>query len=470
MTFSRRPRAWLAFFAGLAFALSVPSVASAAGPEEWVARYDGIGNIQEHNDEASSVATSPDGTTVFVTGKSDGPTTAYPDYATVAYDAGTGTQLWAKRYSPTTAGYDAASAVTVAPDGASVFVTGTSDQPGYSFDYFTIAYDASTGTRLWSKRYDGGAMYDDVASDVVASPDGSAVFVTGVSRLGPSSEQADYATIAYDAANGTKLWVKRYDGPHHNADEAIDAELSPDGSAVFVTGRSKGSPDFDYVTAAYRATSGQRIWVARYDGPRSGADYARALAVSPDGARVVVTGMSVGATTGRDYATVSYNASTGHQQWVSRYTGPNQATDRAKSIAISGDSSTVFVAGEKAGGAAHLNYGTVAYDAAAGTKLWAKKYNGTGDYVDGAIGVVAAGSLAVVTGYSTTLSFGLDYVTIAYDGATGATHWNYAYDGLAGGGNFARDIAASPDGAHVFVSGTSAATDGDDYATVAYAT
>jgi hypothetical protein len=60
----------------------------------WVARYHGPGN---GSDAASSVAVSPSGRTVFVTGGSAGATSAN-DYATVAYNAATGAQEWAARY------------------------------------------------------------------------------------------------------------------------------------------------------------------------------------------------------------------------------------------------------------------------------------------------------------------------------------------------------------------------------------
>jgi outer membrane protein assembly factor BamB len=62
-----------------------------------------------------------------------------------------------------------------------------------SYDYGTVAYHASTGARLWKRRYDGGSL--DVATDLGVSPDGSKVFVTGYS-LG-SASGLDYATVAY---------------------------------------------------------------------------------------------------------------------------------------------------------------------------------------------------------------------------------------------------------------------------------
>ena len=76
---------------------------------------------------------SPDGTKVFVTGLSDGSTT---DYATIGYDATTGTELWVGRYKGSGSGYDAAFGLAMSPDGTKVFVTG--DSQGSTADFATV--------------------------------------------------------------------------------------------------------------------------------------------------------------------------------------------------------------------------------------------------------------------------------------------------------------------------------------------
>ncbi len=44
--------------------------------------------------------------------------------------------------------------------------------------------------------------------------------------------------------------------------------------------------------------------------------------MTPDGARVVVTGISTGRPDDWDYTTMGLTASTGRKRWVRRYTGP----------------------------------------------------------------------------------------------------------------------------------------------------
>ena len=85
--------------------------------------------------------------------------------------------------------------------------------------------------------------------------------------------------------------------------------MSPDGSKVFVTGVSDGSTrGEDYATVAYNAGTGAVVWTERCNGPASSSDDANAAAVSPDSTKVFVTGFGHRSTSGEDYATIAYGA------------------------------------------------------------------------------------------------------------------------------------------------------------------
>src|SRR6266487_3921662 len=109
--------------------------------------------------------------------------------------------------------------------------------------------------------------------------------------------------------------------------------------------------------------------------------------------------------------------------------------------------------------------------AATGATLWVRRYDGpaNGDDAAASVAVSPAGGTVYVTGYSTGATSGPDYVTAAYNAATGATLWVRRYDGPANSTDAAYSVAVSSSTGTVFVTGISyGATSGADYLTVAY--
>jgi hypothetical protein len=328
---------------------------AATGARLWVSRYSPRANSSE---DAASVAVSPDGSKVFVTGSSSVGSSAF-DYATIAYNTATGTRLWAKRYNSHGSNYDLAHSVAVSPDGSSVFVTGTSAADTPAADYATIAYNAVTGVRRWISHYNGPGNNADNAASLAVSPDGGEALVTGSSRGATSG--SDYATVAYDTATGRQLWVKRYNGPGNSNDSALWVAVSPSGSSVFVTGASAATTfGADYATVAYNTVTGKRLWASRFDSPGNTVATARSVAVSANGQEVFITG-STSNLTSADYLTVAYSTATGAQLWASRYNGPASHADNAYSIAVSPAGGKVFVTGASQGLKPPADYATVAY-------------------------------------------------------------------------------------------------------------
>jgi DNA-binding beta-propeller fold protein YncE len=270
-----------------------------------------------------------------------------------------GTKLWAARYRGQ-AKTNTPVAIAASPDGSMVFLTGPFRGSSGPIESATIAYDASTGAQLWAQVASGNTGTG--THELAVSPDGSAVFVTG--WLGQGSPTSAFTTIAYSAATGAKLWARSYQGPGKvSVPEAVT--VSPDGSRLFVTGSSSGSPagTADFATVAYATVSGAVLWSRSYPPPATstGASGAVAAGVSPDGTLVFVTGASPGSRPkSTNYTTIAYDTATGHTSWVARYRG-RQDFGVASSLAVSPTGQAVFVTGYLHGHAGSLIFGTVAY-------------------------------------------------------------------------------------------------------------
>lgn len=202
-------------------------------------------------------------------------------------------------------------------------------------------------------------------------------------------------------------------------------------------------------------------WVARYNGPGNGRDYARAIAVD-DAGNVYVTGESSGSGTGLDYCTIKYNPS-GVQQWVARYNGPASARDYAQAIAVDREGN-VYVTGSSSGGNSYDDYATVKYGPD-GEELWVARYNGTGNWHDRAFSLAVDDSGNVyVTGFSSSDITSEDFVTIKYNTA-GQQQWLARYD--RGWQDWAYALVLDS-ARNVYVTGFSDNGSDYDYATVKY--
>jgi WD40 repeat protein len=415
---------------------------AASGQQLWLARYNGPANANDSPfafGTGKAIAVSPDGTKVFVTGTSTN-SNGIGSYITIAYNAADGSPAWVSNYS--TPQDSNATSLAISGDGQRLYVTGFSalvltTGGAADYDFATVGYDTVTGNELWVARYQGpGAFWDIPYSAGVASvaqPDGShreQVFVTG--RSNGTSTGADFATIAYDGLTGSQLWVTRYDGPGHGDDYAYGLTVSPDGSAVFVTGPTVGlTGTDDYTTLCYDTVTGTQRWVSRYD--NGDLDESIGAAVSPSGDKVAVTGFSVnpiggiGFTPIRDAATILYDAVSGNQLWVGRHAETDGAATSV--VRFSHDGRRLYVAGLENGNvvgvgnngvgvqAGHSPSLTVAYDAASGRELWATHYLGpAGDEGNSDLAVSPDDTYVFVTGGGQ--SSAADISTLAY--ATGA--------------------------------------------------
>ncbi|HEY5123784.1 MAG TPA: SBBP repeat-containing protein [Ignavibacteria bacterium] len=316
-------------------------------------------------------------------------------------------------------------------------------------------------TQEWVQRYNGPGNTEDVAFAIAVDRLGN-VYVTGWS-IG-SGTGLDYATIKYNSA-GVQQWVARYNGPGNGDDYALSLAVDKL-SNVYVTGYSTGNgTNYDYATIKYNS-NGDSLWIRRYNGPGNGEDDADFLAIDTSG-NVYVTGRSTGSGTGFDYATIKYN-SLGVEQWVRRYNVPGTADDEAYWIAL--DSlGNLYVTGSSVGSSTNWDYATIKYNSN-GDSLWVKRYDGPVNGVDVASSVICdrLGNICV-TGYSTGSGTNYDYATMKYDSA-GNQLWVKRYNGS--GNNDDRTYQIAVDGNNnIFVTGRSTGSGtGYDYTTIKYNT
>lgn len=423
--------------------------------QDWVARFNGISNT---TDKANDITVDALGN-VYVTGESEvGSVTR--DYVTVKYNS-SGVQQWAARYNGPDNYIDQAYSVAVDNNSGSVYVTGGSRGIGTERDFCTIKYNTS-GDSVWTRRYNGPGNDIDEAVSVVLDNSGF-VYVTGYSDGGIN---LDFYTIKYDT-NGRQFWATRYSGPAEStgSEDRPHSLAVDDNGNVYVTGESSTGFGFldMYATIKYNS-SGDSVWVSRYKGSGdAGLSQPYALAVDPNG-NVYVTGRSddsSGFGFNFDILTIKYSSS-GDSLWVNRYNGQGNSSDVANAIALDG-AGNVYVTGLTVGTTA--DYCTIKYNSIGDTQ-WVKTYNGPVNGIDVAYSMASDGSDNIyVTGYSA--GSGNDYATVKYN-SSGIQQWVQRYNGPGNGMDQASNLFVDFFG-NVYVTGESIGTgSGSDYATIKY--
>lgn len=377
---------------------------NSSGTQQWVAEYNGSGNGL---DEAHAIAIDPSGNNVYVTGWSYGDSITGFDYVTVKYNS-SGVKQWSTRYNNSSAnGTDEAFDVAVDNSG-NVYVTGTSDGTSGTSAATTIKYNSS-GVQQIARRYTGTGGINACYA-LYVSPNAALIYVTGYSYQGTSND-FNIVTIKYNSAI-TQKWVVQYNGAASKYDEARALAVDGTGSVIVAGYSQTATPgNYDYVAVKYDSLGAQK-WVKTYNG--TGNDYDRINAVKTDALNnVYVTGRSIGTGTNvEDIVTIKYDKS-GVAKWTARYNGPSSGYDEGKAIAIDANRN-VYITGSSGVTGSGNDYITLKYDST-GVQQWVTNYNGTGNNADLASAILLDNSGNVfITGASKGSSSLEDYETIKY--------------------------------------------------------
>lgn len=431
----------------------------------WADAFDG-----GDRDWGEGIALSPDGTTVLATGfAATGPPDYSADIATIASDAQTGARRWSARYDGPAHGADLVArrpGIVASPDGTRVYVAGSSEGSATGYDLLLIAYDATSGALAWVARHDAGLGADEFAASLAIAPDGSRIYLTGWGgKAAGTGKGSDFLTVAYDAA-GALVWADRYSGtaaiaPHGPAEQPTAVLATRDGSRVLVTGTGERAAGvFEVITVAHDAATGMRTWVRR--GP-DGAGHA--LAGGSDG-RAYLAGQS-----GGDFLAVALDVATAATQWTATYDGPGPGgEDGAYLVTLSPDGSRVYVGGAAFDDSTGYDPTVLAYASASGAVLWTAALRDPDDGRPGDLEAAANGAGVYLAG-EVDRGFRSDWLMFGVDASTGAIAWSASYNRGGEQDETALALALNPDASRVYVVGVGHATtelDSADLVTLAF--
>lgn len=270
---------------------------NSAGVQQWASLYNFSGvNV----DEAYAMDMDVSGN-VYVTGYSYGGAGNDFDVATIKYNNG-GTQQWVHRYNGPGSRFDSGQDIEVSGSG-DVFVCGYARAAVGITNYESLLLKIdNNGALQWARTYDGPGVDYDRANKLLIQSNGNVV-ITGRS-VGTTSTAQDMLLINYNGTSGSTIWTRRYDGGDVQYDEGKD--ISDDNLGyIYVTGYSYNTgSNNNYITFKYDSL-GTMVWLVKNNGPANNSDQAYSMATDTIG-NIYITGLSKGVGTNDDYNTIKY--------------------------------------------------------------------------------------------------------------------------------------------------------------------
>lgn len=415
---------------------------SSAGLIQWHFIYDGPGN---GNDVAKGFALDGSGN-ALVTGRSAN--VANDDMTTVKVNA-SGSLVWARHYNGSSNTIDQGNAV-VGDAAGNVAVGGYSTEAGKQV--FTVVLYNAAGTQQWAQ-----ALTPNTGAAQAVAINGSGVAATGYEFIAGAGERIRTAHVTLA---GVLSSSPSYDGPSVGNDRGRAVRFDALG-LIYVAGYVYNTGDRDMATLRYD-TGGTLQFAQTFDA-FGGDDEAAEIGL--DGTDAIVSGFG---TSGglRAIVTVRYFTG-GGLNWSRAYTTAGGAGDTANMVSVDavGD---VLVSGQVYNGSLQANDFSISkYAGATGSVVYEIEQDlggGTEDYVQAAVVNRNTGDTYITGSYATAQ--GQDILTVKFN-SVGIFQWARTYNGPVGGNDEGRAIALDGSG-NILVAGVARTATGDDYVVIKY--
>ncbi len=350
-------------------------------------------------------------------------------------------------------------AVVCDADGNS-YVTGYAYEEGNYNDIVLIKYNPQ-GNFVWGKSYNGSASLNDEGKGLRIDNDGN-IYVVGFAEI--EGKSTDIAILKY-SPDGEFIWAKNYRNSESPLSDVGNAITLDSYGNIFVTGFAKSNDGLNDLVVLKYDPSGILLWQTSYDGENQLNSEGTDIAVDAYG-NVYATGYTTVSGFNTDIVVIKIN-SNGTTEWI-KPIGSEQE-DKAWGIVVDTDG-YIYITGFTTDSdypdcyTAKLN--------STGNILWSKTYNGGGNHIDKAWGIVVdTDGFVYITGETTDTNMNVNYITIKYSN-TGNTLWSQVFDGTLHYQDVATAIGIiinNDNTKSVIVTGKSYGEDNNyDFATVRY--
>lgn len=278
-----------------------------------------------------------------------------------------------------------------------------------------------------SKEIQASGRQAPYAIDIEYDQDGNANYV----YVAGFSEEA-FALWKFDL-NFNLIWERKIDeNLVGTAVELIVKGEAESRDGVYVAGYTRTS-SANYRIAKF-TRDGNLEWSQSYDGPASGNDYITDMALV--GNYLYVTGYSVGSNQSFDYATVAIGHYSGTKVWEKRYLGTGGGDDIAYGIegfvyqsSQNENGNIIWVTGTSMGTGGLRDFTTIQYSGG-GNEDWVQRYYDPNDdrSHSGANDIIMVDGNPVVTGLSSS-----DIAIVKYQWNSGNQMWARRYSGSDNG-------------------------------------